>query len=130
LVYLYPDKTPVGTRTMSPYDVVRYEVRSGAIGTTSYGEFNPRWAPRPLPPSPMVEDYLARRSVDRLKGMLPNGASHRILHVTAHYPRSQITLPEPATISVTLLYFPGRQATVTGVPVEIWPQASTGLITL
>lgn len=130
LVYLYPDKTPVGTRIMSPYYVVRYEVRSGAIGTTSYGEFNPRWAPRPLPQSPMVEDYMERRPVDRLKGVLPEGASHTILEVTAHRQRYAITLPAPATISINLLYFPGWRATVNGSPVEIWPQEGTGLITV
>jgi hypothetical protein len=130
LVNLYPDKTPPGTRTMSPYDVVRYELRSGAIGTTSYGEFNPRWAPRPLPPSPMVEDYMARQPVDRLKGMLPEGANHQILEVNAHHQRYQITLPAAATISINLLYFPGWQATVNGAPAQIWPQEGTGLITL
>ncbi len=130
LVNLYPDKTPVGTRAMSPYDVVRYELRSGAIGTTSYGEFNPRWAPRPLPPSPMVEDYMARRPVDRLKGMLPVGASHTILNVNAHRQQYAVTLTQPATITVNLLYFPGWRATVNGAPVPLAPQASTGLITV
>ena len=130
LVYLYPDKTPPGTRVMSPYDVVRYEVKSGAIGTTSYGEFNPRWAPRPLPQSPMVEDYMARQPVDRLKGMLPEDASHTILSVTAHRQQYAITLAAPATSSINLLYFPGWAATVNGQAVEIWPQEGTGLITL
>jgi hypothetical protein len=130
LVNLYPDKTPPGTRHMSPYDVVRYEVKSGAIGTTSYGEFNPRWAPRPLSPSPMVDDYMAHRPVDRLKGMLPAGASHRILKVTAHRQLYEITLPAPATITLNLLYFPGWRATINGTAAKIWPQAGTGLITL
>ena len=128
LVNLYPDKTPIGTRKMSPYDVVRYEVKSGAIGTTSYGEFNPRWAPRPLAPSPMVEDYMAHQPVDRLKGMLPAGASHRILSVTAHRQRYEITLPAPATLAINLLYFPGWAATVNGTPTDITPQEGTGLI--
>lgn len=130
LVYLYPDKTPPGTRTISTYEVVDYEVDSGAIGTTSYGEFNPRWAPRPLPPSPMLEDYMMQRPVDRLKGRLPEGASHRILKVTAHRQLYEITLPAPATISINLLYFPGWRATVNRTPVDIWPQAESGLITL
>ncbi len=130
LVYLYPDKTPPGTHVMSPYEVVHYEVKSGAIGTTSYGEFNPRWAPRPLPRSPMVDDYMERRPVDRLKGMLPEGASHHILAVTAHRQLYQITLPTAATISLNLLYYPGWTAKVNQTPVEIWPQEGTGLITL
>ena len=130
LVYLYPDKTPPGTRVVSTYEVVRYEEQSGAIGTTSYGEFNPRWAQRPLPPSPMLDDYMAHQPVDRLKGMLPEGASHRILKVTAHRQLYQITLPAPATISVNLLYFPGWAAQVNQKPVELWPQEGTGLITV
>jgi hypothetical protein len=130
LVNLYPDKLPPDTRSLSAYEVVRYEVRSGAIGTTSYGEFNPRWAPRPLPPSLLVDDYLAQRPVDRLEGVLPEGASSRTLEVNAHHQRYEIVLPAATTLSFNLLYFPGWRATVNGSPVEIWPQEATGLVTL
>lgn len=130
LVNLYPQKTPPGSRTLSPYEVVRYEVKSGATGTTSYGEFNPMWAPRPLPHSSLLEDYLAQRPVDRLKGVLPAGASHQVLNVTAHRQLYQITLPAPATISLNLLYFPGWRAEVNQTPVAVHPQDGSGLLTV
>ena len=42
LVYLFPDQfIPWGTP--GPVDVMAYEVDSGAIGTTSTGEFLPAW---------------------------------------------------------------------------------------
>ena len=71
---------------------------------------------------------MARQPVDRLKGMLPVGASHRILDVTAHHQQYAITLPTPATIAINLLYFPGWRATVNGATVDIAPQDGTGLI--
>ena len=130
LVNLYPDKTPPGTRTLAVYEVVDYEVSSGAIGTTSYGEFNPRWAPKPLPLSSMVDDYLAQRPVDRLEGRLPQDATYRSLKVTAHEQRYEIILTSPATVSVNLLYFPGWSARVNDMPVQLWPDAVSGLVTV
>ena len=55
---------------------------------------------------------MASRPVDRLKGVLPPGVSHRILQVNAQRQSYEITLTSPATISVNVLYFPGwRQST-------------------
>ena len=130
LVSLYPHKIAPGSRIMSPYEVVRYEVKSGAVGTTSLGEFNPVWVTRPLTTSPLVEDYLARRPIDRLTGMLPPNASHSVLEVNAHRQRYNITLAEPATVTLNLHYFPGWSARVNQMPVTVRPQAITGLLTV
>jgi hypothetical protein len=130
LVGLYPHKIAPGSRVMSPYEVVRYEVKSGAVGTTSLGEFNPVWVTRPLNTSPLVEDYLERRPVDRLAGMLPPNANHSVLEVNAHRQRYNITLAAPATLTFNLHYFPGWRAKVNQMPVPVRPQATTGLLTV
>lgn len=130
LVNLYPHKLAVGARIMTPHAVARYEVRSGAVGTTSLGEFNPAAVTRLLTTSPLVEAYLADQPVDRLAGALPPGAAHQVLEVTAHRQHYTLTLPAPATITLALHDFPGWRATVNGTPTPIRPQPETGLITL
>ncbi len=72
-VNLYPHKLAPG-RLHSPAEVVRYESRTGAIGTTSLGEFNPIWVDETFSTSPLVEDYRTGVPIDRLKHQLPAGA--------------------------------------------------------
>ena len=130
LVNLYPHKLAVGTRVMTPYAVARYEVRSGAVGTTSLGEFNPTTVTRPLNTSPLVDAYLHDQPVDRLADGLPPGATHQMLEVTAHRQHYRLDLPSPTTVTVALHAFPGWQATANGTPVAISPQPETGLMQL
>ncbi len=50
--------------------------------------------------------------------------------MTAQRQHYALSLPAAATVTLGLHDFPGWRATVNGVPVEIRPQAETGLITL
>ena len=115
LVNLYPQKLTPG-RPASPADVVRFEVKSSAVGTTSLGEFNPIWVEGTFHTSPLVEDYLAGRPIDRLPKLLPPGAQGTQSESTAHRQRFSLSLPTPVTLTLNLLYFPGWGADVDGVP--------------
>ena len=96
LVYLHPHTLPAGRYTFSPAEVVRYEVRSHAVGTTSLGEFNPIWRDGTFSTSPLVDAYLDGRPIDRIAGTLPPGATGHALDATAHRQRYQVSLPAPA----------------------------------
>lgn len=130
LVNLYPHKLAPNRQEVTPADVVRFEVRTGAVGTTSLGEFNPIWIEGALQDSPLVQDYLAGRPVDRLAGALPDGAEGEQLLNRAQEHRFRLRLPQPATVTLQLLYFPGWVAWVDGEPVAVRPQPGTGLLTV
>ena len=127
LVNLYPKKLPLG-RDSSPAAVVRFEVRTNAIGTTSLGEFNPIWAEAAFNTSPLVEDYRAGNPIDRLPRPLPPGATGRQTHSSVHRQEFRINLPQPATLTLNLFYFPGWRAAVDDMPAAIRPHAGSGLM--
>lgn len=109
LFYLFPEQFIVwGTPT--PADVMAYERRSRAIGTTSTGEFLPRWVERlPAPDAltpPQADGTLAPRIEPR---SLPPGAHTRTLQVTAHQIRLHVRSPTDFTAVFRLLYWPGWQ---------------------
>ncbi|MCS7261003.1 MAG: glycosyltransferase family 39 protein [Anaerolineae bacterium] len=114
--------------TPAPADVIAYERHSKAVGTTSTGEFLPRWVERlPLPdvlaPAPAGE--LAPR-VEPLS--LPIGAKTRTLQVTAHQILIHVHSPTPFTATFRLLYWPGWQVTIRQQPDAAWqPVAKVGV---
>ena len=128
LVNLYPQKLPPGAKRSSPAEVVRYEVKSAAVGTTSLGEFNPIWVDRAFHTSPLVADYQAGKPINRLPKSLPPGASGAL--VASRFQRQvfRVNLPAPTTLTLNLMYFPGWRASVNGAPLPIAPHPHSGLI--
>jgi hypothetical protein len=127
VVNLYPQKLAAG-RPYSPAEVVRFESKTNAIGTTSLGEFNPIWVEGAFNTSPFVEDYRNGVSIDRLKNALPAGATGEQTYSGVHRQEFSVDLPEQATLTLDLLYFPGWRARIDGVPVAISPHPGNGLI--
>ncbi|MFN8495362.1 MAG: 6-pyruvoyl-tetrahydropterin synthase-related protein [Caldilineaceae bacterium] len=129
LVNLYPDQLPLGTFKSGPADVVRFEVNTQQIGTTSLGEFDPIWTDS-LAKLPPLEDYRKQRPVNRLPRRLPAGVqgTQTITHVQRH--QFQLKVDQPVTLTLALLYFPGWQATLDGAPLSIRPHPHSGLIDL
>lgn len=129
LVNLYPDVLPVGTFQAGPADVVRFEVNTKQIGTTSLGEFDPIWS-NTLAGLPPLEDYKKQRPVNRLPRRLPAGSQgrHEVSHVQRH--EFKLNLTNPVTLTLALLYFPGWTATLDGAPLPVRPHPETGLLDL
>ena len=127
LVNLYPHKLAPG-RLYSPAEVVRFESKTNAIGTTSLGEFNPIWVEEAFDASPLVDDYRAGNPIDRLKSQLPAGASGQQTHSSVHRQEFRVDLPEAATLTLNLLYFPGWRAQIDGAPAAGHPHPGSGLI--
>lgn len=130
LVNLYPRMLPPGAIKATPADIVRYEERTGAIGATSLGEFNPMWAPDILGVLPVPPEYRAGAPVNRLPAPMPAGSSGAHVLSTVQRHEFQLSLDAPATLTLRLLYFPGWQATLDGAPIPVRPHEAHGLIEL
>jgi len=129
LVNLYPQRLPWGTFQDTPADVVQFELSTGAVGTTSLAEFNPVGRTLPLTDSPLIADYRANRTPDRIeRSNLPASASAETIASRTESHHLRITLTDPATITLNLLYFPGWTVSVNGNSTTLAPQPETGLI--
>jgi hypothetical protein len=114
LFYLFPSQfIPWGTP--SPADAVAYEAETGAIGTTSAGEFLPRWADRFPTPETLGADYASGRPPAKLDpAELPEGASATTLAHTARETRLAVSSPVPFSATFRALYWPDWRVSVAG----------------
>jgi hypothetical protein len=112
LFYLFPSQfIPWGTP--APADAVTYEAESRAIGTTSAGEFLPRWADRFPTPETLGPDYAAGRLPVKIDpASLPGGASTATLAHTARETRIAVNSPIPFAGTFRALYWPGWRVLV------------------
>ncbi len=128
-VYLYPPKPFVPYGTPSLAQAVRFEVATQTIGTTTLGEYNPRWVKAVPSTSPLVEDYLAGRPIDKLdREALPQGVRADQLEHTAISDRYRFQSTEPFLARFHTFYFPGWRAYLDGQPVEIEVTEPGGLL--
>jgi hypothetical protein len=116
LFYLFPVQfIPWGTPT--PADAVAYEAQSGAIGTTSTGEFLPHWADQYPSPDTLGPDYAAGRLPTKLDpASLPQGATATTLSYTARETRIAVSSPAPFIATFRALYWPGWRVTIQRPP--------------
>lgn len=126
--YLYPSQFIVwGTPT--PADAFAYEVVSGAIGTTSTGEFLPRGAQQHPQPDTLWPDYEAGRPPQLIDpATLPAGATAATVSHLAEADTVRIDTPQPFEATIRSLYWPGWQLYLDDQPVEFTITAQTGLI--
>jgi len=128
LPYLYPSQF-IRWGTPSPADAFAYEVTSGAIGTTSTGEFLPRHAQKHPQPDTLWPDYEAGRPPQKLDpASLPAGATVQTLSHRAEADVLRINTPQKFTATLRTLYWPGWRAYLDDQPAPIAVTAKTGLI--
>ena len=129
IVNLYPHHLPPGRFQASPLDVIRYEAGTGAIGSTSLGEFNPIWVTDHLGPTALTGDYLAGGRLERVDGAtLPPNSSATTEVSGAHAHHIRLNLSQDATITLNLIYFPGWTASLNNGPIALAPHPGSGLI--
>jgi hypothetical protein len=128
IYYLYPDQFIVwGTPT--PADAFAYEVTSGAIGTTSTGEFLPRSARQHPRPDVLWPDYAAGRPPQKIDpATLPSGATVETISHRAESDTFRIRTPQEFVATIRTLYWPGWQLYLDDQPAAFTVTEPTGLI--
>lgn len=126
--YLYPSQF-VQWGTPGPADAFAYEVTSGAIGTTSTGEFLPRTAQEFPRPDTLWPDYVAGQPPQKIDpATLPAGARVVTVERRAESETFLVDTPHPFAATVRTLYWPGWQVYIDDQPVAFTITDKTGLI--
>jgi hypothetical protein len=126
--YLYPSQF-ISWGTPAPAAAFAYEAASGAIGTTSTGEFLPRWARQHPEPETLWPDYEAGRPPQKLDPAgLPAGATVAYLSHRSETDILQVETPAPFVATLRTLYWPGWQVYLDGQPALLTITENTGLI--
>ncbi|HEX5417333.1 MAG TPA: hypothetical protein VFZ25_16835, partial [Chloroflexota bacterium] len=125
LVYLYPKAPFLVTGTLTPADVTTFERASGAVGTTSTGEYYPVGV-TDRPTTPLPADFHASGRLARAS--LPVGARANFAPLSGDGEEYTLWMPTPGTLRFNLIRFAGWQAWLDGAPVATRASAGEGLL--
>lgn len=110
-------------------DIARYERESGALGTTSAGDYLPGSVKKQPDTNALVERYARSDVIERLSpASLPSGAQ---VLASSYRPLSadvMVESPVPFTAVLDIFDFAGWQARVDSQPVDITPTDPHGLV--
>jgi len=128
LPYLYPSQF-IAWGNPTPADSFQYEIDSGAIGTTSTGEFLPRTAQQHPKPETFYADYQAGRVPSRIDPRtIPEGATVDLLYHQAEAESFRISSPVEFVATLRLLHWPGWHYYLNHQPTEFTLTENTGLV--
>ncbi|MCL4300386.1 MAG: glycosyltransferase family 39 protein [Anaerolineae bacterium] len=109
--------------------MMAYERATGAIGTTSFGEYLPIWVQQIPHDSPLESLYQTGAAIERLDhAYLPAGA--RVESAVYSFNRADLTINAPESYQAVFhtFYFPGWQAEVDNQPAPLAPVTERGLV--
>lgn len=108
--------------------LLHFEAPPLFIGTTTLGEFLPRWVAELPDTAPLREELLNRGEAERL---LPaRGVAFQRLGGPVWDAVYEIHAGETATLTYRQFYFPGWQAKLDGEPLEVYAGEPHGLVTV
>ena len=113
----------------TPADVIRHEINTGLIGTTSNGEFVPRW----VADFPKADVMLPRYEKDSMPSHLaptPEGVNCLTSSITLNEEEVRCESRKDFAISFYRFYFPGWTATLDSKPTDITIAQPNGNISL
>ena len=127
LGWLYP--RDCGQPDTSIASVLRFERRTGIIGTTPTGEYLPRYVKEMPNLDALTDMYETGRPIERLDAAsLPQGAMIRLAEYKLTSARLLIHSPEPFRATYRAFYFPGWRVAINGVNAPVVITAPHGLI--
>lgn len=127
LGWLYP--RDCGQPGASVAAILRFERRTGIIGTTSAGEYLPRYVQQMPDPDALAVMYEAGGPIARLDPTsLPEGTAVELAEYGLTSARLLIRSPEPFRAVYRAFYFPGWRVAINGQNVPIVITAPHGLI--
>ena len=123
--WLFPPQEPI-PEAPTRADLAAHELPPLFVGTTTLGEYLPRWVEQIPDTADMKANLLADRHFDRLQ-------PQEGLTVLAHDGRPtavryELTTSQPLTLTYRQFYFPGWQAKLNGQPLTLTPGRPHGLI--
>ena len=129
LPFLYPRYDLSLPAEPTLLDMMAYEHTSGAIGTTSFGEYLPVWVKQIPRESPLEPMYQAGEPVARLDASyLPPGA--RVEQADYGFNEADLVIEsgQPYQVVFHSFYFPGWQVEIEGEAGEVGPVTERGLV--
>jgi len=131
LTWLFPRYLP-DQAAPSPLDLIEFEQVTGALGTTSAGDFLPIWV-RTLPAADsLASDYEAAAPhyiIPRLRdASLPTGAT--VTYAAYGLTSADLVIDSPVAFPVTFnwYFFPGWWGWLDDEPLELGPVGDEGLV--
>ncbi len=125
LPWLFPhyDRSTPETPTIA--DLLAFEEKTGAIGTTATGEYLPIWG-QEMPPGRLATLIRTGAPVERLDpARLPQGAEIQDATYGFTSAHLRITSPEPFQAVYESFYFPGWRAYIDGQAVPVTPNSAS-----
>ena len=129
LSWTYHANFPSFPMTFTPADVIRHEITSGAIGTTSAGEYLPRWVSELPAPDTLLPHYAEDPNPSRFAPP-PSGVTFAVSRPSLTSEVVTYNSSEPFTATFYTFYFPGWVAALDGRPAIIRVSEPGGLITV
>lgn len=128
---LYPSQPFQWYASLGPRDIVEFEARSGAKGTSSGAEFLPRWVMEEPDTASAPLARLGEGIVDKVDvSSLPAGVSIKSTDHSPDQDSFEFHASQAAQVMFKTFYFPGWNAYVDGRSVPTQPAQRTGLITV
>jgi hypothetical protein len=123
--WLFPPQEPV-PEAPTPADLAANELPPLFVGTTTLGEYLPRWVEQIPDTAEMKTNLLADRHFDRLQAKEGlTVLAYEGQPTNAHY---RLDVSRPLTLTYRQFYFPGWEATLNGQPLSLTPGRPRGLI--
>jgi len=129
LSWTYHNRFQSLPNTVEPADIIRYEIATGQIGTTTMGEFLPVWVTETPAPDSLLAHY-ANDSIPNRLAALPEGVTCQAVNVKLNEEEVKCESLKDFRLTFNRFYFPSWVASLDNKSVDITPSQPQGLITL
>lgn len=126
LPMLYPRYTRAVPPNPTLAAMYAYEADTGAIGTTSFGEYLPVWVSNPPDKSPFQETPASGELQNRL--VIPEGVTLCGMEIRPTLETACTASSDSWHALFHSFYFPGWEASLDGQPLTVTPTPRTGLV--